>query len=87
MKESSTNVAPSSEAREYIVETIRRLGEPLSGSDLRAIFENLELSRSQIAYHARILIDAEALISVAKRARNGSLETLYFLPRQARRRP
>ncbi|MGB8362504.1 MAG: hypothetical protein WCE80_13995 [Acidimicrobiia bacterium] len=68
--------------REGIVEAVRRIGEPLSKSDLLPILrsDDPELSLSQVSYFATTLVGTGVLVTVAERATAGSMETLYFFP-------
>ncbi len=63
--------------RVAIVESLRWIGEPLSASDLRELFER-QLTLQVISYHLLTLVQAEAIVEVRQRQLHGFIEKLYF---------
>lgn len=62
-----------------IIEALQWIGEPLSASDLRKIFD-LEFSLSLVSYHLRDLAERKILVEVRSRPVRGSIERFYFFP-------
>jgi hypothetical protein len=62
-----------------IVETLAHVGQPLSASDLRKLFDE-EFELSLISYHVVQLAKLGALVKVRERQVRGALEKSYFFP-------
>lgn len=65
--------------RESIVESMRRIHEPLSVGDLRGVIDTPELRLPYLTYHVRVLASEGILVEVGKRPAGASVETLYLL--------
>lgn len=62
-----------------IIESLRVIGEPLSASDLRKVFD-LEFSLSLVSYHLVDLAKRRILVEVRRRQVRASVERFYFFP-------
>lgn len=62
-----------------IIEALGWIGEPLSATDLRKLFD-LEFSLSLVSYHLVQLGKKSVLVEVRNRQVRGSVERFYFFP-------
>jgi hypothetical protein len=60
-----------------IIEALAWIGEPLSPSELKEVFER-QFSISLIAYHVNKLADTGAIRAVKTRQVRGARQTFYF---------
>lgn len=61
-----------------IIESIRMIGEPLSATDLRKVFDGRVLSQT-ISYHLGVLVEVGVVAQVSQRKVRGATEKFYFL--------
>lgn len=61
------------------IEALRHVGEPLSTTDLRELFDD-ECSLSVISYHLVTLAKVGAIVVVRQRQVGATTERLYALP-------
>ena len=61
-----------------IIESLRRIGRPLSPTDLGKVFEGRVMSRT-ISYHLGALVQAGVVSQVGQRKMRGATEKFYFL--------
>lgn len=65
--------------RVSIIEALRWVGEPLSATDLRKVFDEAH-SLPVISYHVVTLAQANVVVKVRQRHVRGSIEKFYFFP-------
>lgn len=65
--------------RVEIIEALRYVGEPLSTTDLREVFDD-RYALSLISYHLVTLAKVEAVVGVEQRQVGAAIERFYFLP-------
>jgi hypothetical protein len=65
--------------RVTIVEALRWVGEPLSATDLRKLFDD-QFTLPFLSYHVVTLARGGAFVMVRERPVRGSIEKFYFFP-------
>lgn len=65
--------------RVAIIEALSWIGEPLSATDLRKVFDR-KFDLSFISYHVGELAKTGAIVNVRKREVRGATERFYFFP-------
>jgi hypothetical protein len=65
--------------RVSIIEALRWIGEPLSATDLRKVFDG-RFALPVVSYHLIALAQIDALVQVGQRSVRGSVEKFYFFP-------
>jgi hypothetical protein len=66
-----------------IIEAMSWIGEPLSATDLRKVFDSRCLTQT-VGYHIGGLVEAGALVQVGRRRVRGATECFYFFPKPPR---
>jgi hypothetical protein len=71
-----------------VIEALRWVGQPLSATDLAAIFdEKRDHYLSLVSYHVKQLAEYGALVSVRTERKRGAVETFYYFPAQTLETP